>query len=484
MNTNQYFDDEQSQSNLHSLQHQVKEYEAMQASGEIRFWDIDNLLDIIDFYDEAMRTEDALEVTKLAIAQHPFDPMPYIRQAHFLLELNQLEEAHEALDKAALYDPKHEEILLFRAEIFIREQDYDAAIDLLTELRQRDDITNEDLFNISLVEAFMWESRKEYELAFDNLYMAYAQDPRAEVTSIRLRIIMENMQDLMPTIPLFQKITDKDPYAASAWLLLAYAYAREDMKEEAMDAYEYAIVAQDNYEYAYYEYVDFLFTNKLYAKAREILLEASQLEVFTNDAFPLMRLGECWQEEENYEKALEYYQKALEFDHLEGYVYFLIGNLNLAHEYYAAAASAYESAHNVSKEQAHYLLALAKAKAKMQKDIEATNHFIDAIKLQSTNTDFWGAYLAFLIDLKAYDAADQLCIMMEKYDLNISFTQYALASVKFIRGHYTAGFEQLYLALETNSYAYDILFSLAPELEDNPAIMNYINDYLETLMHS
>lgn len=480
MNTNKYFDDEESE-NLRSIHKQVKEYESMQASGEIRFWDIDNLLDIIDYYDESMRTEDALEVTKLAIAQHPFDPMPYIRQAHFLLELNKLEEAHEALDKAALYDPTHEEILLFRAEIFIREEAYDEAIDLLTTLRQKDDLAEEELLNISLVEAFMWENRKEYELAFDNLFMVYQNDPRAEVTSIRLRIIMENMQDLKPTIPLFEKITDKDPYAASAWLLLAYAYAREDMDEEAMEAYEYAIVAQDNYEYAYYEYVDFLFNNKHYEKAREILLEATSLEVFTNDAFPLMRLGECWQQEKNYERALEYYQKALELDHLEGYVYFLIGNLNTEYEKYPQAASAYLAAHNCSKEQAHFLLALAKTKAKMQEDIAATNYFIDAIKLQSKNTDFWGAYLAFLIELKAFDAAEQLCAMMEKHELNISFQQYAIASVKLSQGLFTLGFESLFLALETNSYAYEILFSLAPQLEDNTQIWAYINDYLETV---
>jgi tetratricopeptide (TPR) repeat protein len=476
MDKNQPSDDEQNREN--ELLQYVAEYEAMQAAGEVRFWQLDPLLDIIDYYDDEMRTEDALQAAEFACQQYPYNAMPYIRQSHFLLELNRLDEAHEALDKAAIYDPSNDEIMLFRAEILVRQGVFEPALELLDTLRQRTNLDDEDISNIALVEAFLWEAKGDHGAAFDNLYTVLQKDSRSEVASVRMRIVMEQLDELAHVIPLLQKITDQDPYSAPAWLLLAYALGRENRTEEAIEAYELALVAQDDFEYGYYEYIDFLFNNRLFAQARAILHEASNAVVFENDAFPLFRMGECWQAEGELVQAMNYYKRALEIDHLDGFVYFQMGNLYVEFNLFVEASEAFATAHQLNDQQPYYLLALAQAKGKIGKTTDANRHFAAALHLHPDNVELWAGYLAFLLETNSFDAAAELLDMMESHDLDSVFLAYARAAISLCRKQLKLGYEQLTFALQLDSSRYDILFLLVPDLEKNDTVWQYINGFL------
>jgi tetratricopeptide (TPR) repeat protein len=324
----------------------------------------------------------------------------------------------------------------------------------------------------------LWEAKGEHGAAFDNLYTVLQKDTRSEVASVRLRIIMEQIDDLSPLIPLLQKITDQDPYSASAWLLLAYALGRENRTEEAIEAYELALVAQDDFEYGYYEYIDFLFNNRMFAQARAILHEASTAKVFESDAFPLFRMGECWQAEGELVQAMNYYKRALEIDHLDGFVYFQMGNLYVEFNLFIEASEAFATAHQLNDQQPYYLLALAQAKGKLGQNVEANRHFAAALHLQPDNIELWAGYLAFLIETNALEAATDLLNMMRSHDLDSVFLAYAQAAISLSSRRLKLGYEELIYALQLDSSRYDILFLLVPDLEKNDTVWQHINSFL------
>lgn len=466
-------DDEEQTARDKELQALVEEYE--QADGAQRLWALDQLLDIIDFYDEAGRYEEALAAAEIAIEQHPYDALPYIRKSHFLLELDRVEESSDALDKAALYDPGHEEIAIFRAEILTRQGHYEEALEIITRLRaERPD--EADQHDIALVEAHLWESKGDFAQAFDNLYSILKNDPRSEAAGTRARHVLSHLDDIATVIEPLRRLTDKDPYSGMAWLLLAYALGENGQDEEAIEAYELAIVAEDAVKFAYFDYVDFLFNTARYEQARNILHECSRLKMFEGDPFIFYRMGECWQAEGELVQALNYYKRALEIDHLDGYVYFQMGNLYREFHLPTEAQQAYETAIQTNDEQPFFFIALAQLHAAQQEPQKADELFGKAIKLQPRNVDLWAAYLAFVLAQEEWQHARMVINILTQNEVDDDFCAYATVALGFASKQEQQAYVLLALALKKNIDYLDYLYAMLPALEKDEKVQRFISE--------
>ncbi len=480
MNRNPFSDDnhdedEEQAARDKETQALVVDYEKAYADGEHRLWTIDQLLDIIDFYDDALRYEEALAVAEIAIEQHPYDAMPYIRKSHFLLELDRMEESLEALEKAALYDPGHEEIDIFRAEIYTKQERYEEALALINKLRSERK-EESDLQDLALVEAHLWEHKGDYEQAFDNLYSILKDDPRSETAGARARHALAHIEDLSPLIAPLRALTDKDPFAGMAWLLLAFALGENGQEEEAIEAYELAIVAEDAVKLSYFDYVDFLFNTARYEQARNILHECSRMKMFENDPFVFYRMGECWQAEGELIQALNYYKRTLEIDHLDGYVYFQMGNLYREFSLLTEARAAYETATKLNNEQPFFFVGLAQLYSKEGDYQSADDVFGQAIKLQPRNIELWAAYLAFVLEHKKWSHAQMVINVLSSNELDAHFLAYAQAALAFAKKMEQEAYVYLAIALQSSVDYLDYLYILLPELEKNESVQRFISE--------
>ena len=107
------FDDD-----LRNTNELVQRYENALQVNESSYFDENELEEIIDFYLENDKLDNALRVADEGLIQYQFSTIFYQKKAEILLELNQLDEALENLEIATTFSPNETSIFLLKADVY------------------------------------------------------------------------------------------------------------------------------------------------------------------------------------------------------------------------------------------------------------------------------------------------------------------------------------------------------------------------------
>ena len=391
-----------------------------------------------------------------------------------MLDLGQAEEANAVLDKAHAYEPDGLDILLTRVEIYNRLQYFDEAHEILEKARQRVSQDDEEYLDILLLEAAICESQHQFELAFDNLYTILCQDADYEPAAIRLRMLLEQVETdfLIQILPLLQTLVDNSPYSHWAWTSLGFAQGQAEQIEEALESFEYAVLIDENFAFARYDAVDLLMNAARYAEAAVILTDC--IRIFGAHAETYLRLAEAHYELKNYDLALSFCEKTIKMDSCEGRVYELIGDVYLETAQPQKALHNFELAFRADKSNPDFALSLAGAYVALFNFQKAHDFYQKAIALAIDNTDYWFAYLEFLIDESLYSLGFVL-IETARQQFSNALLDYAEAALLILSGKRQEGLLLLMQTLQAAFSDSDFLFALAPELANDTAVMEWVD---------
>jgi tetratricopeptide (TPR) repeat protein len=457
----------------------VAQYESAQHSGKFGYLDLDNYLDIVEFYEQHFFAEKALAVLEKAILLYPFSAQLYIKQAQILLDLDRSQEANDALDKAHSYEPNALDILLTRVEIYNRLQYFDEAHDILEQARQQISEDEDEYMDILLLEAALCESQHQFEPAFDNLYSILKKMPDNEPASVRLRMLLEQVEIdfLTEILPLLQRLVDATPYSHWAWNNLGFALGRLQKTDEALEAFDYAVVIDDNFAFARYDAVDLLMQVERYQEATELLENC--LVVFGAHAETFLKLAEAHYELKNYTEALYNCEKAVKIEHCEGRVYELLGDIFMETEQPQKALHNFELAFQSDKSNPDFALSLASVYVALFNFQKAHDFYQKAIALAIDDTNFWFAYLEFLIDESLYNLGFVL-IETAREQFSNPHLDYAEAALLILSGKRQEGFLLLMQTLQTAFDEREFLFELAPALSEDPTVREWVELFSKT----
>lgn len=223
----QYFEHPDFKRALHQYE------EGMQESGSV-YMDADDLTDIAEYYMVHGRREEADRAIELAVSLHPdsIDPQVFLsRQQMFQ---NNLEEAHRICD--AIIDQQDREVQFLNAELMIREQETEKAVNYLRGISQ--EITDErDFFLYDSAGIFLdyslWEEAKVFAAILEQEYTSFHKLKELKAD------IFANTGEYESAIPILQGIIDESPYNVYAWNLLAESQLATEQFNEAMDSVEY-----------------------------------------------------------------------------------------------------------------------------------------------------------------------------------------------------------------------------------------------------
>ncbi len=456
------------------IQSLVAQYEAQQKAGNIRYLDLDEYLDIIEFYEQGFLPEKALLAVEMGLNLYPFSAQLYIKQAQILLDLGKAEAANLALDKAHSYEPDGLDILLTRVEIYNRLQYFDEAHDLLEKAREQVGKEEEEYLDILLLEAALCESQHQFELAFDNLYAILTQAADYEPAAIRLRVLLEQVElsFLAANLHLLQTLVDNSPYSNWAWTNLGFAQGRLNHIEAALEAFDYAVVVDETFAFARYDAIDLLMNAERYAEAIEILADC--INIFGAHAETYLKLAEAHFELKNYILSLSFCEKAVKIDNCEGRVYELIGENYLATEQPQKALHNFEVAFHTDKSNPDFALSLAGAYVALFNFQKAHDFYQKAIALEIDNTDYWFAYLEFLIDESLYNLGFVL-IETAREQFSTPLLDYAEAALLILSGKRQEGLLLLMQTLQVAFAESHFIFDLAPDLSKDTAVMEWVD---------
>ena len=313
------------------LQEMAEQYEAAKAENRTIYLDADDLADLADWYAVHHKYAMATEVVEYGLGIHPDNTALLVEQAYLFLDTQHKEQAKDILERIA---EESSEVKVLKANLLLGEGKEEEAEAILDSIEDKDDLAN--IVDVSYMyidmgfpeKALTWLTRGLEKYAEEEAYLAvtgdcyYAQGLFEKATFF------------------FNKLIDKNPYSAPYWFGLARCYFDQQMFDKAIEACDYATVADDEFADAYLmkghsffqlgneeitaeDSHDFALPS-LYANAALCLHKMGKkrkahqyckkaYDLAPEEIDPYLIEGRIYMEEGEYEKGVKRWAKALEY---------------------------------------------------------------------------------------------------------------------------------------------------------------------------
>ena len=458
--------------NEQNIKRLVFEYEAMSQQGTVGFYEETAFLQLAEHYLNKELYNKALEVIDHAIHQHPFSGTFHIVQAQLYIEQKRENHALEALDKAIIYASSIFEVQILRAEALSSSGNFNEAFEILNDLLPNS--MPEQKSEIYLSKALIFESTKRYDEMFIALKKSVFADPENTDALERVWFSVEMTQQYDESIKFHQKLIDINPYSHIAWYNLGYAFSANGDHKNARDAFEYAFIINDKFEFAYRECAESCIQLKDYSQALKCYNEL--LEHFDADADLFMNLGLCHNALGNTEKAKSFFLKARALDEDKDEVYYHLGFCFMKENKFEAAIAAFRKAILIDALKEEYYIALAQVYQKTNQLDLAQSFFQKAADIAPDSSKCWVHFASFLLQTGNPDKALNILDEAELYAFGVEL-MYCKTACLFSQGNRQEALGLLQKALEKGYKEHNCLFEAAPALKVDSDIQNLISTF-------
>lgn len=451
----------------------IEHYERMVKDNSNYFFEEASFDQIIEYYEEKLDTKNALAVVDRALEQHPYAAGFLVKKAHILFELKRLDEAMDLLDKAEALDGGDVSLYLLRCDIYTWQGKYNKAlrsIQMAMEIADKDE--KADLY---LELADVYEEWEKYDEVFDCLVRALEIDPENEEALNRLWFCVEFTEKFEQSIQFHKEFIDNHPYSYLAWFNLAHAYAGLDLYEKAVEAFEFVIAINEEYEHAYKDCGEVLFRMEEYEKAADYLLQASLIAKPYKELY--YSLGECFERMKNYNRARYYYRKATNLDPYFADAFHRIGYCYEEEERFDAAITAYERANRLEKNNADYVVSLGFVHFNMDQFDKSIEFFRKAVEMEGDVEENWE-----MLSRAYFEAAEyrEALTVLEKalllFEANAVFF-YMKAAFYYQIGNRNEALVNMERALLQDFDSHDLMWEITPYMEHDDTVANLIEQY-------
>ena len=429
----------------------------------------DEWLLIIRHFEEDLLFDRALEAVELALEMYPFTIDLLLNKAQIQISAQMEELAMGTLDKAEALAPDEFDIHILRVEALISLELYEDAHSLLNHLKHTPNTA--DLSKVFFSEGLLYESLEQYDQMFYSLRAAVQEDPNNVEALERMWICVELSKMYRESIILHEEILDQDPYSYQAWYNLGHAYAYFGRYEAAIEAYEFAFVINEKFEFAYRDCAEICYELRKYRQALKCYSEV--LNHFEADQDLFLRIGQCYQHLGNLAFAKSFFEKAARLDSMNDEVFFHLGECYALEYDFKIAIQFYQKAIRIEDRREEYYAAMADAHWQLNQPELAEPLFQKATEVAPETTEYWIQHASFLMRTEQYDAAIDVLLEAEDYAVGTELLYCRIACL-FAKGYRQ---EALYLlgdALDENYGLHRQLFDLMPRLEEDTQVLAMI----------
>ena len=225
------------------LQELAEQYEAAKAENKPIYLDADDLADLADWYAMHGKSEQATEVVEYGLSLHPDSTPLLVEQAYLFMDAQNREQAKLVIERIS--EDYSSEVKVLKANILLGEGKIDEAEQLLDTIEDKEELAN--IVDVSYmyidmgypVKALPWLAEGSERYAEDEAYLAVTAD------CFHAQGLNQKAEAL------YNKLIDKNPYSAPYWFGLARCYFEQQLFDKAIEACDYAIVADEEFAEAY-----------------------------------------------------------------------------------------------------------------------------------------------------------------------------------------------------------------------------------------
>jgi len=445
------------------LKELLKQYQYLRTGRSHSFLDEESFEKIIDYFDDREEIPRAIEAVELAIGQYPYSAPLLIRKADLLIASRNYQDALKILEQAGLLDGTDINLYILKTDVYLALDQPEKAVALLEDALQH--FEGEERVELLFELADVYDDYEEFDKIFDCLKLILEQNPNNEEALYKICFWTDFTGRNEESIRLHQKIIDEFPYNELAWFNLAAGYQGLKLYEKAVDAYKYAIVIDEKFDYAYRNMGDAYIRIRKFRDAIESLEKVLELSKPEDVIFEA--IGHCYDKLTNYAQARFYYRKASHLNQDDSKLYYKIACTYLNEGQWAFAIKQLEAAMRIHAKQPEYNLAMGECKMQLGEYKEAIQYFSNVVRIRPRNISSWEALIRCLYTAGFYDEA------LEQSETALRITGgrpifiFYLSAVHFALGKTKEGLSQLEKAM---TKAPKLLKKL---VELNPVILQY-----------
>ena len=446
----------------------IQKFELMLKSNEVGFFDSDEFDQIIEHYLDEGKIALARKAIGLGISQHPTSVNLKLYRAEMFIFDNQFDQAESVLNELFEIEPNNAEIYIQKANIFSKTDRHQKSIEVL---KRALELTHDqaDVYNLIGMEFLFIEDYSNAKVNFMKCLELDETDYSALYNVIYCFDFLNEHQQAVDYLNLF---LDKNPYSEVAWHQVGKQYFDLKMYEKALAAFEFAIISDDHFIGAYLEKGKVLEKLGRYNEA----IENYQITLKLDDptSFAYLRLGKCFEKLGLDDNAIKYFKQCVKEDPLLDKGWLSIVNYYLTRLDYQNALSFIEKATEIDADNALYWKKYATINKQLNFIEEAEYGYRRAIELGNYELSTWIERCDVLIQLGEIEAAIlNVENGLEFYPQNVDL-EYRLAGLYFKRGELIKGKFHLQNALKRDSQSITIIEDIFPEEYLNKGVQDLL----------
>jgi len=449
----------------------ISKYESMLKTNKVLFFDSEEFEDIILHYLDMGKANLAKKALKLALEQHPKSTGLKLVQVEMLVYDDKLDQAEKMLNDLFAIEPNNDEIYIQKANIYSKRDDHEKAVELLkTALEYTDDYA--DVYNLLGMEHLFMDN---LELAKENFIKCLEEDPEDQASLYNVVYCYEFLDQNQRAIDYLNKYIDLNPYSEIAWHQIGrLSYGLKNYKE-AIRAFDYATLIDDEFMGAFMEKAKAHERLKQYEEAIENYKKTIELDDATS--YALLRIGKCFEKLGNKPFALKYYNKTVHEDPLLDKGWIAITDFYVREKNFTKALYFVNKALAIDNQNALYWKRFGTINKKMNLFEEAELGYRKAVEFGDFQLDTWLFWVDTLQFLGEFDFAIQTLLQATEYFPEEYQVEYRLAGLYFMLGDDKKGKFHISNGLRLNFTNHTILENLFPVVWQRKMVQNAIKKH-------
>ena len=225
------------------LQELAEQYEAARTANQSFYADADDLADLADWYANHNKVQEGNEVIAYGLGLHPDSTALLVQQAYLCMDSQDKDKVQEII--ARISEDYSPEVKVLKANLLLREGKLDDAEQLLDTIEDKEELAN--IIDVAYMYIDMGYPEKAQE--WINRGLEKYAEHKAYIAVTADCLCAQGLPEKATSF--YNKLIDKDPYSAPYWYGLARCYFDQQMYDKAIEACDYAIVADDEFAEAY-----------------------------------------------------------------------------------------------------------------------------------------------------------------------------------------------------------------------------------------
>jgi len=449
----------------------LKKFESMLKTNNVYFFDSLEFEGIIQYYIDSGKSSLAKKALALGLEQHPMSVSLKLLDAEILIFDDKYPAAIEILDAIQAMEPTNEEVYIQKATIYSKTNAHEKAV---AQLKIALDFSEEkaDVYALLGMEYLFLYNFNE---AREN-FIACLDDDMEDYSSLYNVVYCFDMENKhVEAIEFLTKYIDKDPYSEVAWHQLGRQHYVLDQFNEALRAFDYAVLVDELFVGAYIEKAKTLEKLGRYSEAIENYKATLELEDATT--FALLRIGECFLELKDYDNALQFYKRTVHEDPLLDKGWMALSSIYYQQKDYEKSLYYINKALDIDQINTAYLRRFGEINIKLSFYEEAVKAFELCIELGDNDLDIWMALVDVHYFLGDFELAMQSLKDANEQIPNTAELVYRLACLHFLFDTEENGVYYLKKGLAIDFEYHKIMLEMYPSVFDLHVVQDIVSFY-------